>query len=79
LVSLLARQGGVTIQAMKTDKGYKITEKDIEATIQYLKVNGQPDATRDDAVAFLEEHKSLAHLTAHEIVEAEKKEEESKN
>lgn len=75
LITLLVSKGGVRIQAMKTDKGYQITEEDIQATIKYLQANGQPDATREDAIAFLEEHKSLAHLAAHEIVEEEKKEE----
>jgi hypothetical protein len=61
---------------MKTDKGYKITEEDIGATIRYLKSNGNENATREDAVAFLQDHKSLAHLTAHKIVEDEKKKQE---
>lgn len=61
---------------MKQDNGYKMTEEDIEATIRYLIAKGNPDATREDAIAFLEEHKSIAHLAAHEIVEEEKKEEE---
>lgn len=59
---------------MSNNKGYEITEKDIEATLRYLKTNVDENATREDAVQYLEEHKSLAHLAAHKIVEDEKTE-----
>lgn len=53
--------------------GYEINEKDIEATLRYLITEkGMKNATREDAISFLEEHQDLAHLMAHKIVEDEK-------
>ena len=57
---------------MKNKSGYQITEKDIESTLKYLRLNEDENATREDAIQYLEEHKSLAHLAAHKIVEDEK-------
>ena len=57
---------------MKNKSGYQLTEKDIETTLKYLRLNEDENATREDAVHYLEEHKSLAHLAAHKIVEDEK-------
>jgi len=57
---------------MKKNAGYKITEKDIEATLKHLRLNEDENATRGDAIQYLEEHKSFAHLAAHKIVEDEK-------
>jgi hypothetical protein len=57
----------------KKTTGYQMTEEDILATINYLRLTKNPDATREDAIEFLEYHQSLAHLGAHKIVEDEKK------
>jgi hypothetical protein len=57
---------------MKNKSGYQITEKDIETALKYLRLNEDENATREDAIQYLEEHKSLAHLAAHKIVEDEK-------
>lgn len=57
----------------KNTADFKITEKDIEATINYLKVIRNIDATREDAIDFLEQHKPMAHMVAHKIVEYEDK------
>ncbi len=54
-----------------TNNGYNITEEDIKATLRYLKTNVDENATREDAVQYLEEHKSLAHIAAHKIVDDE--------
>lgn len=56
----------------KNTTDFQITEKDIEATMHYLKVVNNTDATREDAIEFLEQHKSMAHIVAHKIVEQEK-------
>ena len=55
-----------------TTVGYTITEADIETTLKHLQSTENPDATREDAIAYLEEHKSLAHQMAHKIVDMEK-------
>lgn len=55
----------------KKNTGYQINEKDIEATLKYLKLNGEPEATREDAIQYLEEHQVMAHVAAHKIVEDE--------
>lgn len=54
---------------MKNKSGYQLTEKDIETTLKHLRLNEDENATREDAIQYLEEHKSLAHLAAHKIVE----------
>ncbi|MCA9372700.1 hypothetical protein KC921_01210 [Candidatus Woesebacteria bacterium] len=56
---------------MTNSTGYTISEQDIATTLQYLKETTNPEATREDAIVYLEEHKSLAHRLAHEIVEVE--------
>lgn len=56
----------------KKFQGYEITEEDIEKTVQYLKTNVNKDATREDAIKFLQEKHDMAHLAAHKIVEDEK-------
>ena len=59
---------------MKKNKtGYQMSEQDIVATIKYLQATEDKDATREDAIEFLEQHKSMAHIAAHKIVEQEKK------
>ena len=57
----------------KNTTDFQITEKDIEATIHYLKVVNNVEATREDAIEFLEQHKSMAYIAAHKIVEQQKK------
>jgi Tfp pilus assembly protein PilN len=58
---------------MTTDiTGYTMTEADIEVTLAHLRRTQNPDATREEAIAFLEDHKLLAHQLAHKIVELEK-------
>jgi len=56
---------------MAKTKGSQMTEDDIEATLRYLKTNEDKNATREDAIKYLQEHQSLAHLAAHKIVEGE--------
>lgn len=57
---------------MKNNSGYQLNKKDIEITLKYLRLHEDKNATREDAVKYLEEHQSLAHLAAHKIVEDEK-------
>lgn len=51
--------------------GYTMTEADIEVTLDHLRRTQNPDVTREEAIAYLEEHKALAHLLAHKIVKLE--------
>ena len=51
--------------------GYTMTEADIEVTLAHLRQTQNPDVTREEAIAYLEEHKALAHLLAHKIVKLE--------
>ncbi len=55
----------------KPFQGYEINEKDIGATIRFLKSEGKSDATREDAIKYLEEKHAVAHIAAHKIVEDE--------
>lgn len=55
----------------KKFQGYEITEEDIEKTLQYLRTNENKDATREDAIAYLEEKHAQAHVIAHKVVEDE--------
>lgn len=50
-----------------------MSEQDIQATIKYLQATENKDANREDAIEFLEQHKSMAHIAAHKIVEQENK------
>ncbi len=52
--------------------GYEITNKDIETTLKYLQTHGQPNATKEDAIIYLEEKQATAHVVAHKLVEDEK-------
>lgn len=54
---------------MTSEKGYKMTEEDIEATVRYLRTHGEPNATRDDAIEYLNGMQATLHLAAHKIVE----------
>ncbi len=49
--------------------GYEISEQDIEKTLNYLIKTADENATREDAIAYLQEHQSMAHIAAHKIVE----------
>ena len=55
---------------MTSNTGYQITQKDIDTTIKYLKTQNLPHTTKD-AIKFLEEKATIAHLTAHQIVKDE--------
>ncbi len=55
----------------KKNIGYQINEKDIESALNHLKLNENPEATRDDAIQYLEEHHVMAHVAAHRIVEVQ--------
>jgi len=49
--------------------GFEITKKEIDSTLRYLKhQKGKKDATREDAVALLEDFNALAHMMAHKLV-----------
>lgn len=56
----------------KSFEGYKITEKDIENTLQYLITSVNKETSREDAIKYLEEKHSIAHVAAHKIVEDER-------
>ena len=55
---------------MSKNTGYQLNQKDIETTIKYLKTQNLPHTTKD-AIKFLEEKTTLAHIAAHKIVEDE--------
>ena len=57
---------------MKKTIGYEITEPDIKKTLNYLKTTVDKKATREDAIEYLREHQSMAHVVAHKIVDDEK-------
>lgn len=53
--------------------GFEITKKEIDSALRYLKYEkGEKNATKDDAVALLEDFNALAHMMAHKVVEDEK-------
>lgn len=56
---------------MTKNVGYQITEKDIEGILWYLRTNKDKNATREDAIKFLEENADAAHILSHKIVEDE--------
>jgi hypothetical protein len=45
---------------------YKISDEDIEAALRYLKYNDPENATRDTAIALLEDLRSGFHRMAHD-------------
>ena len=52
---------------------FKITEKGIDSALRYLRYEkGEKDATKEDAIALLEDFNALAHIMAHKLVEDEK-------
>lgn len=56
---------------MTQNSGYQITEKDIDGILGYLRTNKDKNATREDAIKFLEENADMAHELAHKLVEDE--------
>ena len=44
---------------------YKISDEDIEVALRYLKLNESADATREQAIALLEDLRSGFHGMAH--------------
>lgn len=53
--------------------GFEITKKEIDSALRYLRYEkGEKDATRNDAIALLEDFNALAHMMAHKVVEDEK-------
>lgn len=57
----------------KKFQGYEITKQDIATTIKFLRTNGKPNANREDAILYLEEKQTTAHVLAHKLVADEKK------
>lgn len=55
---------------MTPNKGYQITEHDIETAIRYLETQGKPNS-KEDAIKYLEKKAAVAHMAAHKIVEDE--------
>jgi hypothetical protein len=52
---------------------FKITEQEIDSALRYLRFEkGEKDATKEDAIALLEDFNALAHMMAHKLVEDEK-------
>jgi len=56
----------------KKFQGYKITEQDIVGTLKYLQTHGRPNATKEDAIIYLEEKQTTAHVVAHKLVDDKK-------
>lgn len=56
----------------KKFQGYEITEKDIAGTLKYLQTHGRPNVTREEAIIYLEEKHTTAHVVAHKLVADEK-------
>lgn len=56
-----------------TDKPvrYQMTEEDIAVALKYLQTNENLEATREDAIAYLENLQAMSHLAAHKIVDDE--------
>ena len=56
----------------KKFQGYELTEKDIAGTLKYLQTHGRPNASKEDAIIYLEEKQTTAHVVAHKLVKDEK-------
>ena len=56
-----------------TDKSvrYQMTEDDIAVALKYLQTNENSEATREDAIVYLENLQSMSHLAAHKMVDDE--------
>ncbi len=52
--------------------GYEITEADIVTALNYLKSNVNKNASREEAITYLEEKHAISHMAAHKIVEDER-------
>lgn len=51
---------------------FEITEKEIDSALRYLKYEkGEKEATKEDAIALLEDYNALAHMMAHKMDEDE--------
>jgi hypothetical protein len=46
---------------------YELNEGDIEATLNYLKTNKDPNSTREDAINFLQGAQATIHMASHAI------------
>lgn len=55
--------------SMTDNQGYQITDKDIDGVLWYLQTNIDKDATREDAIGFLEEAHLHIHMTAHKLLQ----------
>lgn len=56
----------------KKFQGYEITEEDITSALRYLIYEKeQKNATREDAIKYLEDKHAEAHIMAHKVVEDE--------
>ena len=51
----------------------EFSEKDIQATILYLKTNTSISSSRKNAINYLQGVKGISHLIAHKIVKNENK------
>lgn len=55
---------------MTSNTGYQITQKDINTTIKFLKTQNLPHEPKN-AIKYLEKKATIAHITAHQIVQDE--------
>ena len=46
-------------------EGYELNEKDIESVVHYLKIHEPENATRERAIALLEDLQAGVHMMAH--------------
>ncbi len=53
---------------MTKNLGYLINEQDIESALLYLITNENKNATKEDAIRFLEENAKMSHIIARKIV-----------
>ena len=61
----------LTNDMTKKFEGYEITEEDIQKVLNSMREEN-PEASREDAIQFLEGAKATMHLAAHKIVNEEK-------
>lgn len=54
---------------MTTNQGYEMTDQDIDGVLRYLQTNIDKEATREQAISFLESAHLSMHLTAHKLME----------
>ena len=53
---------------MTNNSDYLINEQDIASALLYLITNGNKNATKEDAIKFLEENAKMSHILAQKIV-----------